>query len=114
MDYSIHDIIFAKYNGEPFTSTEASDYIGRVSRKRKKVTGIEQDFYSTLMRKAYSSDQYREHVSPAVVKKLMGHRYETTSVNWYASASDEGSKRSIQKQEVQEKGLKFFYEFFYE
>ena len=43
MDYSIHDIIFAKYNGEPFTSTEASDYIGRVSRKRKKVTGIDEE-----------------------------------------------------------------------
>ena len=103
MDYSIHDIIFAKYNGEPFTSTEASDYIGRVSRKRKKVTGIEQDFYSTLMRKAYSSDQYREHVSPAVVKKLMGHRYETTSVNWYASASDEEVREASRNRKYRKK-----------
>ncbi len=103
IEYSMHDIIFAKYSGEPFTSTEASDYIGRVSRKRKKVTGIDLDVYSTLMRKAYSSDQYREHVSPAVVKKLMGHRYETTSINWYASASDEEVREASRNRKYKKK-----------
>ncbi|MBR4456743.1 MAG: tyrosine-type recombinase/integrase [Solobacterium sp.] len=93
--YSHNEILFAKYDGVPFQSTEASDYIGRVNRKYKKVTGSDKEFYSTLMRKSYSSDQYAENVNPATVKKMMGHKYESTSLNWYATASDESVKQAM-------------------
>ncbi len=95
MAYSHNEILFAKYGGVPFESSEVSDYIGRVNRKYKKVTGCDKDFYSTLMRKSYSSDQYANHVNPATVKKLMGHKYESTSLNWYATASDESLKQAM-------------------
>ena len=89
LKYSKHDLVFAKWSGEMFTSTEVSDYLNRVGKKYRKVTGEQLYVYATLMRKSFTSDAYRAGVSPAVVKKMMGHRYETTSVNWYANASDE-------------------------
>lgn len=45
----------------------------------------------------------QEHVSPAVVKKLMGHRYETTSINWYASASDEEVREASRNRKYKKK-----------
>ena len=89
LEYSKHNEVFAKWSGELFTSTEASEFISRVSKKYRSETGEKLYVYSTLMRKSLSSDAYRAGVSPAVIKKMMGHRYETTSVNWYASASEE-------------------------
>lgn len=81
--YSKHDLIFADYNGNPFSTEDFSDYLYRVSRS----CGIK--VYSLLMRKAFSADLYREKENPASIKKLMGHKKEDMSLNAYASASRE-------------------------
>ena len=104
LSYSKYDTLFATYQGVPFTSSEASDYIGRVVRRYRKVTGKDFDFYSTLMRKSYSSDQYDNNVSPATVKKLMGHRYASTSLDWYATASDASVEDAMRNRKYKEMG----------
>lgn len=83
LSYSKHDLVFADYNGDPFSTEDFSDYLYRVSRS----CGIK--VYSTLMRKSFSSDLYREKENPATIKKLMGHKKEEMSLNAYASASKE-------------------------
>ncbi|MCR4951777.1 MAG: site-specific integrase, partial [Solobacterium sp.] len=97
LEYSKHELIFAKYSGEPFTSTEVADYVRRVKKKWKKVSGKDVDIYTTLMRKAYASDLYRDKVNQAAVKKLMGHKFESTSINWYAKSDDEEIKEAAKK-----------------
>ncbi len=82
-EYSKYDLIFAHYDGTLFDVNDLSDYLYRVSKK----CGIK--VYAYLMRKSYSSDLYREDVSPAVIKKLMGHKGELMSLRAYATASDE-------------------------
>ena len=49
------------------------------------------------MRKAYASDLYRDKVNQAAVKKLMGHKFESTSINWYAKSDDEEIKEAAKK-----------------
>ena len=81
--YSKHDLVFADYNGDPFSTGDFSDYLYRVSRS----CGIK--VYSLLMRKSFSADLYREKENPASIKRLMGHKKEDMSLNAYASASRE-------------------------
>ncbi len=77
------DLLFADYDGNPFSSTNFSDYLARVSRS----CGIK--VYSLLMRKSFSADLYAQGINPAVTKKLMGHKSEDMSLNAYASAGKE-------------------------
>lgn len=83
LEYSKHDLIFANYDGKPFSSEDLSDYLYRVSKS----CGIK--VYSLLMRKSFSADLYREGVNPAITKRLMGHKKEDMSLNAYASAGKE-------------------------
>lgn len=82
MEYSKYDLIFADYKGNPFSADAVSDLLGRVSRS----CGIK--VYAGLMRKAFAADHYRQGTSPVVIKKLMGHKSENMSINWYATASN--------------------------
>ena len=83
LEYSRNDLLFADYDGNPFSSTNFSDYLARVSRS----CGIK--VYSLLMRKSFSADLYAQGINPAVTKKLMGHKSEDMSLNAYATASSE-------------------------
>jgi hypothetical protein len=80
--YSQNELIFADYYGIPFSSDFLSDYLYRVS----KACGIK--VYAGLMRKAFASDNYAAGTNPAAIKKMIGHKNEDMSVNWYASAGD--------------------------
>lgn len=83
LEYSKYERLFSDYNGDPFDTDFVSDYLYRVS----KACGIK--VYAGLMRKAFSADNYRRKTNPAAVKKMMGHKNENMSVNWYATAADE-------------------------
>ena len=83
LEYSKHDLVFADYYGNPFSTEKLSDYLYRVSRS----CGIK--VYSLLMRKSFSADLYRERENPASIKRLMGHKKEDMSLNAYASAGEE-------------------------
>ncbi len=83
LNYSKHDLLFARYDGTPISSDEFSDYLYRVSKS----CGIK--VYSLLMRKSFSADLYREGVNPAVTKRLMGHKKEDMSLNAYATTNKE-------------------------
>ena len=83
LKYSRNDLLFADYDGNPFSSTNFSDYLARVSRS----CGIK--VYSLLMRKSFSADLYAQGTNPAVTKRLMGHKNEDMSLNAYATASNE-------------------------
>ena len=83
LNYSKHDLLFAKYDGTPISSDDFSDYLYRVSKS----CGIK--VYSLLMRKSFSADLYREGVNPAVTKRLMGHKKEDISLNAYATTNKE-------------------------
>ena len=93
LDYSKYDLIFSDYEGKPFSSTNFADYLRRVSES----CGI--NVYATLLRKAFSADMYRAGVNPAVIKKLMGHKSENMSLNWYASAQAEDILSTMQMRE---------------
>ena len=80
--YSKYDLLFSDFNGEPFHTDYVSDYLYRVS----KACGIK--VYAGLMRKSFSADNYSHGTNPAAIKKMMGHKNENMSVNWYATASD--------------------------
>lgn len=81
LNYSKYDRVFADYQGNLFSSDQFSDYLYRVSKAGKiKV-------YAVLLRKAFSFDLYASGVNPVVVKELLGHTYETTSINFYGSSS---------------------------
>jgi integrase len=82
LEFSIYDRVFDSYQGQPFTADYVSDYYSRVSR----ACGIK--VYAGLMRKAFSADNYSNGTNPAAIKKMMGHKNENMSVNWYATAAD--------------------------
>lgn len=90
LGYSKYDLIFSDYEGKPFSSTEFADYLRRVSES----CGIK--VYATLLRKSFSADMYRAGVNPAVIKKLMGHKSENMSLNWYATAQAEDILSTMQ------------------
>lgn len=81
LEYSVHDMLFADYDGNPFHSDYISDFLYRVS----KACGIK--VYAGLMRKSFSADNYANGTNPAAIKKMMGHKNENMSVNWYATAA---------------------------
>jgi integrase len=89
LSYSKHDCLFSDYKGKPFHTNYVSDYYSRVSRK----CGIK--VYAGLMRKAFSADNYSNGTNPAAIKKMMGHKNENMSVNWYATAGDEEVVRAM-------------------
>lgn len=83
LEYSRNDLIFADYDGNPFSTDYLSNYLSLVSKK----CGIK--VYAGLMRKAFSADNYRMKTNPAAIKKLMGHKNENMSANWYATAASD-------------------------
>ena len=93
LSFSKYDLVFAKFNGHPFSSDEVSDYFYRVSR----ACGIK--VYPTLLRKSFSSDMYKNRINPAAIRKLMGHKSENMSANWYATTSDEEMDQTMQRRE---------------
>jgi len=84
---SKHDPVFSKFDGTLFSSSEIADYVRRVRIAYNKSTGKNLDIYCGLMRKAYADDMYSAHVSPVVIKTLMGHANENVSANFYASSN---------------------------
>lgn len=92
LNYTKHDLIFAKYDGKPFSTDEVSNYLYRVSN----ACGIK--VYSTLMRKSFSSDLIAGHVDPETVKELMGHESINMSL-YYASANRENLNQTMMKRE---------------
>ena len=93
LDYSAHDLVFAKYDGTPFSTDEFADYLYRVSR----ACGIK--VYSTLMRKSFSSDLIAGGVDPESVKELMGHESINMSL-YYASSTEDRLKKTMMDREA--------------
>lgn len=85
--YSKYDVLFSDYEGNLISSTDMSDYVGRVSRQWNKKNGTNIPVYSVLMRKAMASDNYRNAVNPIITKNIMGHVEVNTSANWYAGSA---------------------------
>ena len=89
MVYSKHDILFSDYEGNLISSTQMASYIHRVCKQWNEKNGTDIDVYAVLMRKAMSSDNYRNNVNPITIKNMMGHTEVTTSANWYASSAEQ-------------------------
>ncbi len=99
LQYSRHEVLFAKYTGELFTSDEVSDFLCRVS----KTCGIK--VYATLMRKSFAADLYRSKVNPSATRKLMGHKHENMSANWYATPADEEMIDAMKNRQYKQKDM---------
>lgn len=86
--YSKYDLIFADYEGKPISSTKFADYIRRVKKQWWKDTGHSEDIYSEVMRKSLAADSYALGINPTITKKMMGHKNEDMSLNWYSTAPE--------------------------
>lgn len=93
LNYSKYDLVFAKYDGVPFSTDEYADYLYRVSKD----CGIK--VYSTLMRKSFASDLIAGGVDPESVKELMGHESINMSL-YYASSTKDRLKKTMMDREA--------------
>ena len=95
--YTKHDLVFARYDGRPFSSDEYSDYLYRVSKS----CGIK--VYSVLMRKSFSSDLIGNGVDPESVKELMGHEDINMSLDYASSTGKRLAQTMMDRESLYKK-----------
>lgn len=65
-------LLFANYDGKPFSLSSYSDFWSRVKRGYKNKTGKMIDIHPLLMRKAFASDLSRQGHNYTTIQQLFG------------------------------------------
>ena len=82
-------LLFANYDGKPFSSSSYSDFWSRIKRGYKNKTGKIIDIHPLLMRKAFASDLSRQGHNYATIQQLLGHAPGSVSILNYDSPANQ-------------------------
>lgn len=83
------NLLFANYDGKPFSSSAYSDFWSRIKRGYKNKTGKNIDIHPLLMRKAFASDLSRQGQGYATIQQLLGHTPGSVSILNYDSPANQ-------------------------